>query len=94
MRVTAIILAAGEGRRVGGKMSKSYLPIAGRAMVLRTLDRMFSAQTVDRVVLVVGANEWARCDSLLRGDRELKDRPWSLQSGGATRQQSAQRGLQ
>ena len=94
MRVTAIILAAGEGRRVGGKVSKSYLPIAGRAMVLRTLDRMFSAQTVDRVVLVVAASELARCDSLLRGDRELKDRPWSLQSGGATRQQSAQRGLQ
>jgi 2-C-methyl-D-erythritol 4-phosphate cytidylyltransferase len=94
VRVTAIILAAGEGRRAGGETSKTYLPIAGRALVLRTLDRMFSARTVDSVVVVVAANELARCESLLRGDTGLRDRPWSLQSGGATRQQSAKRGLE
>ncbi len=94
MRVTAIILAAGEGRRIGGEISKTYLPIAGRALVLRTLDRMFSARTVDDVVLVVAAGEFARCESLLSGDIGLRNRRWSMQRGGATRQQSAKRGLE
>ena len=94
MRVTSIILAAGEGRRMGGEISKTYLPIAGRPLVLRTLDRVFSARTVDNVVLVIAAGELARCESMLRNDVDLRGRPWILQSGGATRQQSAKRGLE
>jgi 2-C-methyl-D-erythritol 4-phosphate cytidylyltransferase len=92
--VTAIVLAAGEGRRMAAGTSKSYLPIAGRPLVLRTLDRVFSAQAVEAVVLVVGAGELERCESMLRADSALKDRHWLLQVGGATRQQSARRGLE
>lgn len=94
MRVTAVVLAAGEGRRLGGEISKTYLPIAGRPLVLRTLDRVFSARTVDNVVLVIAGADFARCESLLHDDRGLRNLPWSLQSGGATRQQSAKRGLE
>jgi 2-C-methyl-D-erythritol 4-phosphate cytidylyltransferase len=94
MRVTAVILAAGEGRRMGGAVSKPYLPIAGRPLVLRTMDRIFSARTVDDVVLVIAAGDFVRCETMLRGDVGLRNRPWSLQSGGATRQQSAKRGLE
>lgn len=68
MHVTAIVVAAGRGRRIGGDVSKTYLPIAGRPLVLRTLDRMFSAKSVERVVLVVGADELERCGALVRGD--------------------------
>lgn len=74
--------------------SKSYLPIAGRPLVLRTLDRVFAAQPVETVVLVVGAGHIERCESMLRADPVLKDRHWLLQVGGATRQQSARRGLE
>lgn len=94
MHVTAIILAAGAGRRIGGGVAKSYLPIAGRPLVLRTLDRMFSSQTVERVVLVVAADDMERCEALLRNDSALRDRPYLLQTGSGTRQQSAQRGLE
>ena len=94
MHVTALILAAGEGRRIGGATPKSFLPIAGRLLVLRTLDRMFSARSVETVVLVVAAGEVERCESMLRSDAALKDCRWLLQTGGATRQQSARRGLE
>ena len=94
MHVTAIVLAAGAGRRIGGEVAKTYLPIAGRPLVLRTLDRMFAAKTVKQVVLVVAANEMDRCDALLGADPQLRDRPYLLQTGGATRQQSAIRGLE
>jgi 2-C-methyl-D-erythritol 4-phosphate cytidylyltransferase len=91
---TAIIVAAGEGRRVGGDVPKIYLPIYRRPMVLRTLDRFFAAQTVDNVIIVIGANEFSRCETMLRRDPTLGNRSWTLQTGGATRQQSVKKGLE
>jgi 2-C-methyl-D-erythritol 4-phosphate cytidylyltransferase len=94
MRVTAIVVAAGAGRRIGGDIAKTYMPIAGRPLVLRTLDRLFSAPVIDQVVLVIAAEEIGRCEALLRSDAALRGRPWLLQGGGATRQQSARLGLE
>lgn len=94
MRVTAIVVSAGEGRRLGGSLPKPYLPIADRPMILRTLDRCFAARSIDDVILVVAAVELARCEALLLGDAALRQRPWRLQSGGATRQGSVKRGLE
>jgi 2-C-methyl-D-erythritol 4-phosphate cytidylyltransferase len=91
---TAIIVAAGEGRRVGGDVPKIYLPVCGRPMVLRTLDRVFSAQAVEKVIVVIGPKEFSRCEAMLRGDLALGNRSWTLQSGGATRQQSVKKGLE
>ena len=93
-RTTAIIVAAGEGRRVGGDVPKIYLPVCGRPMVLRTLDRFFSTQTVDEVILVIGVNEFSRCETMLRQDPTLGNRSWTLQTGGGTRQQSVKKGLE
>jgi 2-C-methyl-D-erythritol 4-phosphate cytidylyltransferase len=93
-KATAIVLAAGAGVRLGGDTAKVYQTIAGRALVLWTLDRIFAARSVDAVVVVVAAGEMPRCEALLREDPVLRDRCWSLQSGGATRQQSAKRGLE
>jgi 2-C-methyl-D-erythritol 4-phosphate cytidylyltransferase len=92
--VTAIIVAAGEGRRIGGEVPKTYLLIAGRPMLLRTLDRFYSASIIGKVILVVAANELSRCEELLRRDSKLADRSWVLQTGGVTRQQSVKRGLE
>ena len=94
MRVSAIVLAAGEGRRLGGGLPKAFAPIAGRPLVLRTLERIFSVPMIERATLVVGAAQLERCEALLKADPALRDRPWHLQVGGATRQQSAQRGLE
>ena len=91
---SAIVLAAGSGVRLGGDVPKAYQMLAGRPMVLRTLDRMFAARSVNAVVLVVAADEMERCTMLLQADEALRHRSWSLQSGGATRQQSAKRGLE
>lgn len=93
MHVTAIIVAAGAGRRIGGVTAKTYLPIAGRALILRTLDRVFAAPSVTEAVLVVSAEDLERCRQLIEGDISLKGRAWVLQIGGATRQQSVRQGL-
>jgi 2-C-methyl-D-erythritol 4-phosphate cytidylyltransferase len=93
MHVTAIIVAAGEGRRMGGAISKSFLPIAGRPLVLRTLDRFFSTRKIEKVIVVVANQELRQSQELIESDPNLSHRSWVLQAGGATRQESVRRGL-
>src|SRR2546430_16847593 len=80
---TAIIVAAGEGRRIGGEVPKTYLPVCGRPMVLRTLDQFFSAQAIVEVVLVIAAVEFLRCETVVRDDSGVVHRPMVLQSRGS-----------
>ncbi len=94
MNATAVIVAAGEGLRVGGETPKAYLPLCGRPMVLRTLDRFFSTRCVGKVILVVSSKEFSRCETRLRADSVLRDRSWVLQRGGATRRHSVNAGLE
>lgn len=94
MHATAIIVAAGEGKRIGGAIPKSFLPIAGRLLLLRTLDRFFSAQSIEKVILVVAGSELPQSRALIEADPNLNHRPWVLQAGGASRQESVRRGLE
>jgi 2-C-methyl-D-erythritol 4-phosphate cytidylyltransferase len=94
MRVSAVVVAAGTGRRIAGAVVKTYLPIAGRPLLLRTLDGIFSTPIVSQAVVVAAAGEVERCGGLLHGDAGLRDRSWLLAIGGATRQHSARRGLE
>jgi len=93
MHITTIIVAAGVGRRIGGATGKTYLPIAGRPLVLRTLDRIFATPAILNVVLVVAAADIEFCRKLLGSDEAMKGRAYDLQAGGATRQQSVRCGL-
>lgn len=93
MNATAIIVAAGEGRRFGGQTPKTFLAICGRPMLLRTLDRFFAARAIGKVVVVVAADQRFRAEALIGSDAAFKDRSWVVQSGGATRQESVRRGL-
>jgi 2-C-methyl-D-erythritol 4-phosphate cytidylyltransferase len=94
VNATAIIVAAGEGRRVGGGISKVYLPIGGRAVLLRTLDQFFRAKRVSNVIVVIAKQDLARCRSLLGNDPQARERSWILQTGGSSRQESVSRGLE
>ncbi len=94
MSASAIIVAAGAGRRIGGDTPKVFMPLCGRPMILRTVDRFLAARAIDEVVVVVAADHLARAQSLLESDVALRGGAWKLQSGGSTRQESVRRGLQ
>ena len=49
--------------------------------------------TIDDVILVVAANALSRCEALLNADPKLRQRPWRLEPGGDTRQESVLCGL-
>ena len=94
MNATAIIVAAGAGRRVGAGISKVYLPIGGRAVLLRTLDQFFRTKRVNNVIVVIARQDLARCRSLLGSDPQTREQSWILQTGGSSRQESVSRGLE
>ena len=54
--VTAIILAAGQGTRMGSDLAKVLHPVAGRAMILHVLGAC-QAAGIGRCVVVVGYQE-------------------------------------
>jgi 2-C-methyl-D-erythritol 4-phosphate cytidylyltransferase len=91
--VTAILVAAGEGRRIGVPTPKAYLSIGGRPIVLRALEKFVLAQTINSIVLVVADTEFERCASLLR-DAKLQGKPLTMKGGGPTRQASVLNGLE
>ena len=50
---SAIIVAAGQGKRMGAGIDKLFLEIAGRPVVAHTWARFNDAACIDQIVLVV-----------------------------------------
>src|ERR1051325_6912634 len=86
MRVNAIIVAAGEGKRMGGGAPKPLLLLAGKAILLHTLEA-FAASSVGKAVVVVSERERSKFQRLL-GSANFGRLQWTLQNGGARRQDS------
>jgi 2-C-methyl-D-erythritol 4-phosphate cytidylyltransferase len=61
-----IIAAAGRGRRFGGHIKKPYAELAGRPILLRTLDRFAPLEAITCRILVVAPDdlEFVRCNFL------------------------------
>lgn len=53
----AIIVAAGSGTRFGAEMPKQFLEIGGKPIVVHTLERFENCAAVDRIILVLPADE-------------------------------------
>ncbi len=54
---TAVVLAAGQGKRMGTKVAKQYLEIGGRPLLYYALEAFERSPLVDAIVLVVGSGE-------------------------------------
>ncbi|MEE8326018.1 MAG: 2-C-methyl-D-erythritol 4-phosphate cytidylyltransferase [candidate division NC10 bacterium] len=93
MSVTAIVPAAGLGRRVGGDVPKQFRLLRGMPILTRTLLNLTTSGLVDRLILVVppGTEDWCQKEIIT---------PYSLPPvieiipGGAERQESVFLGLQ
>ena len=89
MTVTALIVAAGSGTRVGGELPKQYLPIAGKAVLAHAVDAMASHPGIEAVRVVIGDGQQKMAIEAL-GGRDVGE----LILGGETRQDSVRRGLE
>ena len=91
-RVTAVIVAAGSGTRMGPGVDKLFLEVAGRPIVAHTWARFDAAACIDDLVLVVrdGMQEEFRKLAVESGFTK----PFRLTVGGKERQDSVWNGLQ
>ena len=87
--VGIILAAAGEGRRLGARVPKAFVPLAGKPLFLHSLETFARLPFVEAVALVVPAawvdrvrRRWGRRFDLLR-----------VVPGGERRQDSVRAGL-
>ena len=88
--VTAVVLAAGEGRRLGAGRNKAYVQLAGRPLLSHCLGVFERAPLVDQMVLVVARGEEVRARKLID---DLKT-DTLLVCGGVRRRDSALAGVE
>ena len=86
--VTALIVAAGSGSRMGGELPKQYRLLAGRSVLAHAVDALVSHPRVDAVRVVIGANQ----DDLAKAALAERD-VGALIIGGAERSDSVRAGL-
>lgn len=67
MTVTALIVAAGSGSRMGGELPKQYRPIGGKPVLRWAVEAMIGHPLVDQVRVVVGAGQQGLADGALIG---------------------------
>ena len=89
MSVTAIILAAGRGRRLGGALPKQYRSLAGLPLLRRTAAAFVWHASVDHVLVVIDPAHELLYDEAVAGLGLLEP-----VAGGASRQESVLRGLE
>lgn len=58
---TAIVLAAGSGKRMGTKVHKQYLLIGGRPVLYYSLKAFQDSELIDEIILVTGSGEEEYC---------------------------------
>ncbi len=90
--IAAIIVAAGQGTRMGPNVDKLFLEVAGKPVVAHTWARFDALDEIGEIVLVVRAGmevEFRR----LATDHGMK-KPFRLVAGGKERQDSVWNGLQ
>lgn len=87
-RITALIVAAGQGSRVGAALPKQYLPVAGQAVLAHAIDALAGHPAIGAVQVVIGAGQ----EDLYRQAIGARTLPPPV-IGGATRRESVANGL-
>jgi 2-C-methyl-D-erythritol 4-phosphate cytidylyltransferase len=89
---TAIIVAAGSGSRFGSDIPKQFALLAGKPVIIHTLEKFEACPAVDEIVLVLSEDgrEQFEHDLGSAGFGKLR----KIVAGGATRSESVRNGLE
>ena len=60
-KCTAIVLAAGQGKRMGTNIQKQYLELDGKPILYYSLYAFEKSKLIDEIILVVGENQIEYC---------------------------------
>lgn len=87
----AIIVAAGQGKRMGGKTRKQFLMLEGKEILAHTVDRFEDFSKIKEIVLVIGRDDIESVKAMVRkyGWKKIS----AVVCGGKERQDSVKCGL-
>lgn len=91
MKTTAIVLAAGSGKRMNSKVHKQYLLLKGKPVLYYSL-KAFEDSLIDDIILVVGAGEIDFCQKEIV-ERYNFQKVRAIVEGGKERYHSVYEGL-
>ncbi len=86
---TAVIVAAGKGKRMGTDISKQFLHLCGKEILAHTVEKFETAENIRDIVLVTGAESlqdvkdmsqeygWKKVISVVAGGKERQDSVWN-----------------
>jgi 2-C-methyl-D-erythritol 4-phosphate cytidylyltransferase/2-C-methyl-D-erythritol 2,4-cyclodiphosphate synthase len=84
----AIIVAAGNGTRIGGDIPKQYLPLRGKAMLAHSYQAFLDHPDIHQIIVVIGEGQEEPARQSLTGMEMPR-----FVIGGDTRQESVAAGL-
>ena len=88
----AIIAAAGQGSRMGGKRAKQFLELAGRPIIIHTIQAFEACEAIQEIIVDLPPADVTSFSAIARPYNLGKVR--AVVSGGVTRASSVLRGLQ
>lgn len=86
-----IIVAGGKGLRMGSELPKQFLPIGGKPVLMRTIERFHEYDPALQIILVLPKDQQEFWRELCR--KHNFNIPHRIANGGDTRFQSSQNGL-
>jgi 2-C-methyl-D-erythritol 4-phosphate cytidylyltransferase len=88
MKVTAVIPAAGSGKRMNSK--KQYLELNGKPVIAITVSVFDECQSIDEIIVVAAKEDIELTKDLLKGIKKVKN----IVAGGQHRQDSVYNGIE
>ena len=92
-RLFALVPCAGNGSRAGAAGPKQYEELAGRALVLWTLEALAQVDELDGTLVVLSPGDTQFAALAGEGDAEAAAACWRANVGGATRAETVHAGL-
>ena len=89
----AVVLAAGQGKRMNSKVQKQFLLIKGKPVLYYTLNAFESSPLISEIVLVTGKDEMEYCQREIV-DKYGFEKVCKIVAGGKERYHSVHEGIQ
>jgi len=90
--ITALIAAAGQGKRMKSDVNKQYLNINDKPILVHTLEMFDKSQIIDDIILIVKKDEIDFCKKEIINKYKF-NKTIKIVSGGKERQESIYNGL-
>lgn len=88
-KITAIIVAAGRGTRMGGEINKIFMPLGESTVIAHTVEAISKCSKINDIIIVTRGCDVLECmEHTQHCDKRIR-----IVRGGETRQESVYKGL-